>query len=114
MARRVVRADGDAAKRVRRAKRIADRMIGGLERIEKDIDRGRLPEGRDDPGRAMADTVKWIGVVASEEIKLAEYEFEEAGGAQGRDAPMDLCALRESVMGRLDRLAAADRKGGVP
>ena len=114
MARRVVRADGDAAKRVRRAKRIADRMIGGLERIERDIDRGRLPEGRDDPGRSMADVVKWIGAVASEEMKLADYEFQQRGGVPGRDAPMDLCTLRKRIMGRLDRLAAADRKGSVP
>ena len=114
MARRVVRADGDAAKRVRRAKRIADRLIGGLERIEKDIDRGRLPEGRDDPGRAMADTVKWIGVVASEELKLADYEFEERGSVPGRADPLDLAALRDGVLGRLARLAAVAGEGGVP
>ena len=114
MAKRVLRADGDAAKRVRRAKRIADRMIGGLERMERDIGRGRLPEGRDDPGRCMADVVKWIGAVASEELKLADYEFEDRGGVPGRADPLDLAALRDGVLGRLARLAAAAGEGGVP
>ena len=114
MARRVVRADGDAAKRVRRAKRIADRLIGGLERMERDIGRGRLPEGRDDPGRTMADVVKWIGAVASEEQKLADYEFEERGGVPGCADPMDLAALRDGILGRLARLAAAGGTNGVP
>ena len=114
MAKRVVRADGDAAKRVRRAKRLVDRTITGLEKMDREIERGRLPEGRDDPGRAAADVVKWIGVLASEELKLADYEFEEAGGVRGRDAAMDLAALRERIMGRLARLAAADCEGGGP
>ena len=114
MAKRVVRADGDAAKRVRRAKRLVDRTIAGLEKMDQQIERGRLPEGRDDPGRAAAEIVKWIGVLASEELKLADYEFEQSGGARGRDAPMDLAALRERIMGRLDRIAAADREGRVP
>ncbi len=100
-----LRKDGDAAKRVRRMRRVLDRMLRGLETMARDLDWGRVPE--DDMVKAVRAAVKAIPELASVECKLYEYEIDVAGGVPGREPPMDLAAARVEVMGRLARLAGA-------
>ena len=98
-----LRKDCDAAKRVRRARMVFDRMIGAVIHRTQELERGDTLEGdivKDAKALLLA-----LSVLVSLELKLDDFEIESEGGVAGREPPMDLSAARVEVMGRLARLA---------
>ncbi len=100
---RILRKDSAAAKRVRRMRRVFNRMMEGLEAMGRDLERGRIPE--EDMGKAVRAAMLLLPALVTQECKLDEYDIESEGGVPGREPPMDLAAARVEVLGRLARLA---------
>jgi hypothetical protein len=98
-----LREDCDAAKRVRRARMVFDRMIDAVMHRTRELERGDTLEG--DVVKDAKALLLALSVLVSLELKLDDFKIESAGGVGGREPPMDLSAARVEIMGRLARLA---------